>query len=70
MANGWPLTSPARRPRLPDNEGHVTLLEHRVPEVHAWLLDHLRADRPRAGRIRPPARPLNQVADLTGFQAT
>jgi pimeloyl-ACP methyl ester carboxylesterase len=35
---------PGAEARLTDNDGHVTLLEHRVPEVHAWLLDHLRAD--------------------------
>jgi hypothetical protein len=35
---------PGAEARLPDHGGHVTLLEHHVPEVHAWLLDHLRAD--------------------------
>jgi pimeloyl-ACP methyl ester carboxylesterase len=35
---------PGAEARLSDIDGHVTLLEHRAPEVHAWLLDHLRAD--------------------------
>jgi len=32
---------PGVEARLLDNDGHLTLLEHRVPEVHAWLADHL-----------------------------
>jgi pimeloyl-ACP methyl ester carboxylesterase len=27
--------------RLFDSDGHLTLLQNRVPEVHAWLSDHL-----------------------------
>jgi pimeloyl-ACP methyl ester carboxylesterase len=34
---------PGAEARFFDNEGHTTLRE-RIPEVHAWLLDHLRAD--------------------------
>lgn len=32
---------PGVEARLSDEDGHLTLIEHRVPEVHAWLLDHL-----------------------------
>jgi pimeloyl-ACP methyl ester carboxylesterase len=32
---------PGVEPRLFDNDGHLTLFEHRVPEVHAWLADRL-----------------------------
>ena len=27
--------------RLLDGDGHLTLIEHRVTEVHGWLLEHL-----------------------------
>jgi pimeloyl-ACP methyl ester carboxylesterase len=26
---------------LLDNDGHVTLMENRMGEVHAWLADHM-----------------------------
>jgi pimeloyl-ACP methyl ester carboxylesterase len=32
---------PGVEARLTENDGHLTLFEHRVPEVHAWLADHL-----------------------------
>jgi pimeloyl-ACP methyl ester carboxylesterase len=32
---------PGVEARLLDNDGHLTLLQNRVPEVHAWLSDHL-----------------------------
>ena len=32
---------PGVEARLSENDGHLTLFEHRVPEVHAWLADHL-----------------------------
>jgi pimeloyl-ACP methyl ester carboxylesterase len=32
---------PGVEARLLDNDGHLTLLEHRVGEVHAWLSDSL-----------------------------
>ena len=28
---------PGVQAQLLDNDGHLTLLEHRVPEVHSWL---------------------------------
>ena len=27
--------------RLLDDDGHLTLLQNRVPEMHAWLSEHL-----------------------------
>src|SRR5487761_62489 len=32
---------PGVQARLLDSDGHLTLLEHRIPEVHAWLAAHL-----------------------------
>ncbi len=32
---------PGVRARLLDHDGHLTLLQNRVPEVHAWLSEHL-----------------------------
>ena len=32
---------PGVEPRLLDGDGHLTLLENRIPEVHAWLSDRL-----------------------------
>jgi pimeloyl-ACP methyl ester carboxylesterase len=32
---------PGVEARLLDSDGHLTLLQNRVPEVHAWLSDHL-----------------------------
>ena len=32
---------PGVEARLTDNDGHLTLLENRVPEVHAWLAERL-----------------------------
>ena len=31
---------PNADPHLHDEDGHLTLLQNRVPTVHAWLLDH------------------------------
>ena len=30
---------PGVESHLSPDDGHITLLEHRVPEVHAWLLE-------------------------------
>ena len=32
---------PGVQARLTDDDGHITLLKNRVPEVHAWLSEHL-----------------------------
>jgi pimeloyl-ACP methyl ester carboxylesterase len=32
---------PAVEARLTDDDGHLTLFQHRVPEVHAWLSERL-----------------------------
>jgi pimeloyl-ACP methyl ester carboxylesterase len=32
---------PGVEARLLDNDGHLTLMQSRVPEVHAWLSQHL-----------------------------
>jgi pimeloyl-ACP methyl ester carboxylesterase len=32
---------PGVEARLLDHDGHLTLLQNRVPEVHAWLAEHL-----------------------------
>jgi pimeloyl-ACP methyl ester carboxylesterase len=32
---------PGAEARLLDDDGHLTLLQNRVPEVHAWLSEHL-----------------------------
>jgi pimeloyl-ACP methyl ester carboxylesterase len=32
---------PGVQARLTDDDGHLTLLRNRVPEVHAWLSEHL-----------------------------
>jgi hypothetical protein len=32
---------PGVEARLLEDDGHLTLLQNRVPEVHAWLSEHL-----------------------------
>jgi len=32
---------PGVEARLTDDDGHLTLLQNRIPEVHAWLAGHL-----------------------------
>ena len=32
---------PGVEARLLDDDGHLTLLQNRIPEVHAWLSEHL-----------------------------
>ena len=32
---------PGVEARLLDDDGHLTLMQNRVPEVHAWLSEHL-----------------------------
>ena len=32
---------PTAEPRLLDHDGHLTLLQNRIPEVHAWLAERL-----------------------------
>jgi pimeloyl-ACP methyl ester carboxylesterase len=32
---------PGAHPQVSDHEGHLTLLENRIPEIHRWLLGHL-----------------------------
>ena len=34
-------TIPGVEARLLDDDGHLTLMQNRVPEVHAWLSEHL-----------------------------
>jgi pimeloyl-ACP methyl ester carboxylesterase len=31
---------PGCEPRIHDDHGHLTLVQHLIPEVHAWLLSH------------------------------
>jgi len=42
----WPAAHiPGAQSRLLDNEGHLTLIESYLGQVHAWLLSHLYAGR-------------------------
>lgn len=38
---------PGAEARITPDDGHLTLYEHSVPEIHAWLLEH-RSDRSRS----------------------
>jgi len=41
MANGLAAHIPGVEARLLDDDGHVTLAEHHIGEVHAWLSERL-----------------------------
>jgi len=41
MASGLATHIPGVEARLLDGDGHLTLIEHRIGEVHAWLADRL-----------------------------
>jgi pimeloyl-ACP methyl ester carboxylesterase len=34
---------PGAQAKLPDHEGHLSLVEHQIGEVHSWLAEHQRA---------------------------